>query len=163
MANGANYGSNFTKFDQSSPRKMVDVAEWGARMRVQYDTYETVGDEEAGSTISMARMPKGARVWQVIMVTDDVHASATLQVGDSSDPNRFITESICGDANKVHYMHPKAHAGDGNITLLGGVSGTGIDGFGYEYTSETDIIITTASATLSASKTINLAVFYTVD
>ena len=42
----------------------------------------------------MARMPKGARVWQVIMVTDDVHASAKLEVGDSSDPNRFITESI---------------------------------------------------------------------
>jgi len=163
MAATTNYGANFTKFDQNNPRKMADVAEWGARMRVQYDTYETDGNEDAGSTISMARMPKGARVWQVIMVTDDVHASATLQVGDSSDPNRFITESICGDANKVHYMHPKAHAGDGNITLLGGVSGTGIDGFGYEYTSETDIIITTADATLPASKTINLAVFYTVD
>jgi len=60
-------------------------------------------------------------------------------------------------------MHPKAHASDGNVTLLGGASGTGIDGFGYEYTAATDIIITTASATLAASKTINLCVFYSVD
>ena len=163
MAATTNYGANFTKFDQNNPRKMADVAEWGARMRVQYDTYETDGNEDAGSTISMARMPKGARVWQVIMITDDIHASAKLEVGDSSDTNRFITESICGDANKVHYMHPKATATDGAVTLAGGVSGTGIDGFGYEYTSETDIIITTSVATLPASKTINLAVFYTVD
>ena len=58
-------------------------------------------------------------------------------------------------------MHPKAQASDSNLTLLGGVSGTGIDGFGYEYTSETDIIITTATASISG--TVNLAVFYTVD
>ena len=163
MAATTNYGTNFTKFDQNVPKEQVNVAEHGARLRVQYDTYETDGNEEAGSTIAMARMPKGARVWQVILVTDDIHASATLQVGDSSDPNRFITESICGDDNKVHYMHPKAHASDGNVTLLGGASGTGIDGFGYAYTAETDIIITTASATLAASKTINLCIFYSLD
>ena len=163
MAATTNYGTNFTKFDQNVPKEQVNVAEHGARLRVQYDTYETDGNEGAGSTIAMARMPKGARVWQVILVTDDIHASATLQVGDSSDPNRFITESICGSANKVHYLHPKAHASDGNVTLLGGVSGTGIDGFGYAYTAETDIIITTASATLAASKTINLCIFYSLD
>jgi hypothetical protein len=163
MAATTNYGTNFTKFDQNVPKEQVNVAEHGARLRVQYDAYETDGNEGAGSTIAMARMPKGARVWQVILVTDDIHASATLQVGDSSDPNRFITESICGDDNKVHYMHPKAHASDGNVTLLGGASGTGIDGFGYAYTAETDIIITTASATLAASKTINLCIFYSLD
>ena len=154
------YGVNFTKYDQNDPRKMADVAEVGGRMRVQYDTYEADG-LASGSTISMARMPKGARVWNVVLITDDLSGSGTLQVGDSDDPNRFITESICGDANKVHYMHPKAHASDSNLTLLGGVSGTGIDGFGYEYTSEPDIIITTATAAITG--TVNLAVFYTVD
>ena len=154
------YGVNFTLFDQNTPKEMADVAEHGGRMRVQYDTYEA-SSLASGSTISMARMPKGSRVWQVILITDDLSGSGTLQVGDSSDPNRFITESICGDANKVHYMHPKAHASDSNVTLLGGVSGTGIDGFGYEYTAATDIIITTATAAVTG--TINLAVFYTVD
>ena len=163
MAATTNYGTNFTKFDQNVPKEQVNVAEHGARLRVQYDTYEADGNEGAGSTIAMGRLPKGSRVWQVILVTDDIHASATLQVGDSSDPNRFITESICGDDNKVHYMHPKAHASDGNVTLIGGASGTGIDGFGYAYTAETDIIITTASATLAASKTINLCIFYSLD
>jgi hypothetical protein len=154
------YGANFTKFDQNVPREQVNVAEHGARLRIQYDTYEA-SSAGAGTVIKMARMPKGARVWQIILVTDDLSGSGTLQVGDSSDPNRFITESICGDANKVHYMHPKAHASDGNVTLLGAVSGTGIDGFGYAYTAETDIIITTATAAVTG--TINLAVFYSVD
>lgn len=163
MAATTNYGANFTKFDQNQPKEMVNVAEHGARLRVQYDTYETDGNEGAGSTIAMARLPKGSRVWQVIMVTDDIHASATLAVGDSADPDRFITASICGDDNKVHYMHPKAHASDGNVTIIGGVSGTGIDGFGHAYTAQTDIIITTAAATLAASKTINLCVWYSVD
>jgi hypothetical protein len=154
------YGANFTKFDQNVPREQVNVAEHGARLRIQYDTYEA-SSAGAGTVIKMARMPKGARVWQIILVTDDLSGSGTLQVGDSSDPNRFITESICGDANKVHYMHPKAHASDSNVTLLGAVSGTGIDGFGYAYTAETDIIITTATAAVTG--TINLAVFYSVD
>ena len=154
------YGVNFTLFDQNTPKEMADVAEHGGRMRVQYDTY-AASALAAGSTISMARLPKGSRVWQVILVTDDLSDTATLQVGDSSDPNRFITESICGDDNKLTAMYPKATATDSAVTLLGGVSGTGIDGFGYEYTSATDIIITTATAAITGD--INLAVFYTVD
>jgi len=154
------YGVNFTKFDQNVPKEQVNVAEHGARLRIQYDTYEA-SSLSAADVVKMARMPKGSRVWQVILVTDDLSGSGTLQVGDSSDPNRFITESICGDANKVHYMHPKAHASDANVTLLGGVSGTGIDGFGYAYTAETDIIITVATAAVTG--TINLAIFYSLD
>jgi hypothetical protein len=109
----------------------------------------------------MFKLPKGARVWQMILITDDLSGSGTLQVGDSDDPNRFITESICGDANKVHYMHPKAHASDSNVTLLGGVSGTGIDAFGYALTAETTVIITTATAAVTG--TINLCCWYSID
>ena len=161
----AAYGVNFTKnfpveSGSTSAQSQVDVSEVGGRMRVAYDTYEA-SSLASGSTISMFKLPKGARVWQMILITDDLSGSGTLQVGDSDDPNRFITESICGDGNKVHYMHPKAHASDGNVTLLGGVSGTGIDGFGYATTAETTIIITTATAAITG--TVNLACFYTID
>ena len=159
------YGVNFTKnypveSGSSAAQSQVDVSEVGGRMRVAYDTYEA-SSLAADSTISMFKLPKGARVWQMILVTDDLHASSTLQVGDSSDPNRFITESICGDANKVHYMHPKAHASDSNVTLLGGVSGTGIDAFGYALTAETTVIITTSDAAIT--NTINLCCWYSID
>ena len=161
----AAYGVNFTKnfpaeAGSTAAQSQVDVSEVGGRMRVAYDTYEA-SSLGADSTISMFKLPKGARVWQMILITDSLSSSATLQVGDSGDPNRFITESICGDANKVHYMHPKAHASNSNVTLVGGVSGTGIDGFGYATTAETTVIITTADAAISG--TINLACFYTID
>ena len=159
------YGVNYTKnypieSGSTSAQSQVPVSEVGGRMRVAYDTYEA-SSLGAGSTVSMFKLPNGARIWQMVLVTDDLSGSGTLQVGDSSDPNRFITESICGDANKVHYMHPKAHASDGNVTLLGGVSGTGIDAFGYALTAETTVILTTATAALTG--TINLACFYTID
>ena len=35
MAATTNYGANFTKFDQNQPKEMVNVAEHGARLRVQ--------------------------------------------------------------------------------------------------------------------------------
>ena len=160
-AYGVNYAKNYPiESGSTSAQSQVPVSEVGGRMRVAYDTYEA-SSLGTGSTISMFKLPNGARIWQMILITDDVSGSGTLQVGDSSDPNRFITESICGDANKVHYMHPKAHASDGNVTLLGGVSGTGIDAFGYALTAETTIILTTATATLTG--TINLACFYTID
>ena len=159
------YGVNFTKnfpaeAGSSAAQSQVDVSEVGGRMRVVYDTYEA-SSLGAGSTVSMFKLPKGARVWQMILITDDLSGSGTLQVGDSDDPNRFITESICGDANKVHYMHPKAHASDSNVTLLGGVSGTGIDAFGYALTAETTVIITTATAAIT--NTINLCCWYSID
>ena len=159
------YGVNFTKnypveSGSTAAQSQVDVSEVGGRMRVAYDTYEA-SSLASGDTISMFKLPKGARIWQMVLVTDDLSGSGKLEVGDSGDPNRFITESICGDANKVHYMHPKAHASDSNVTLLGGVSGTGIDAFGYALTAETTVIITTATAAIT--NTINLCCWYSID
>ena len=159
------YGVNFTKnypveSGSSAAQSQVDVSEVGGRMRVAYDTYEA-SSLASGDTISMFKLPKGARIWQMVLVTDDLSGSGKLEVGDSGDPNRFITESICGDANKVHYMHPKATATDGAVTLAGGVSGTGIDAFGYALTAETTVIITTSDAAIS--NTINLCCWYSID
>ena len=159
------YGVNYTKnypieSGSTSAQSQVAVSEVGGRMRVAYDTYEA-SSLGAGSTVSMFKLPNGARIWQMTLVTDDLSSSGTLQVGDSSDTDRFITLSICGDANKVTAMYPKAAVTDGAVTLVGGVSGTGIDGFGYALTAETTIIITTATAAVTGD--INLACFYTID
>lgn len=156
--NGVNYAK--TNAPSDGNWKLNPVSEVGGTLRVLYDTY-VASSLAAGSTINVGRIPQDSRVWNVIMVTGDLSATATLSVGDSSDVDRFITASICGDANKVHYMHPKAHASDSNVTLLGGASGTGIDAFGHTYTAATDIIITTATAAISG--TIKIMVIYSID
>ena len=64
-------------------------------------------------------------------------------------------------ANKVSAMYPKVIDTHNAVTLDGGMSGAGIDSFGHEYTSATDIIVTVGTAAYSG--TIKVAVFYTVD
>ena len=155
------YGVNFTKFDQNTPKEMADVAEHGGRMRVQYDSYEASA-VAAAKTIAVARMPKGSRVWQVILVADaSGSTTSTLAVGDSSSAARFVSALKMNAANKVSAMYPKVTDTHGAVTLDGGMSGAGIDSFGHEYTAQTDILVTVGTAAYSG--TIKVAVFYTVD
>tara|TARA_R100001463_G_scaffold62534_1_gene115433 strand:+ start:2505 stop:2984 length:480 start_codon:yes stop_codon:yes gene_type:complete len=155
------YGVNFTKFDQNTPKEMAAVAEHGGRMRVQYDSYEASAIA-AAKTIAVARMPKGSRVWQVILVADaSGSTTSTLAVGDSGSAARFVSALKMNAANKVSAMYPKVSDTHGAVTLDGGMSGAGIDSFGHEYTSATDIIVTVGTAAYSG--TIKVAVFYTVD
>ena len=152
------YGVNFTKYDQNVPKEMVNVAENGGRLRVQYDTYEASA-LEAGSTISVARIPKGARIWDAFIIADALGSGHTLSLGDSDDVDRFITATLFNTANKMVSISPRP-TGTANAASTA-ASGTGIAAIGYEYTSETDIIITTASAAITG--TIKTAVFYSVD
>ena len=155
------YGVNFTKFDQNTPKEMVNVAEHGGRMRVQYDTYEAAA-LAATSTISVAKLPKGSRVWQVVLVADaGGAATSTLSVGDSASAARFVSALKMNAANKVSAMYPKVVDTHDAVTLAGGMSGAGIDSLGHEYTSVTDIIVTVGTASFRVS--IKVAVFYTVD
>ena len=52
-------GVNYTNYD-SSPRAMVESAQWGGRMRVMYDTYTATAALGTGSTIKVGRLPKNA-------------------------------------------------------------------------------------------------------
>ena len=155
------YGVNFTKFDQNTPKEMAAVAEHGGRMRVQYDTY-TAAAVAASKTIAVARMPKGSRVWQVIVVAGAGGSSTTtLAVGDSASATRFVSALKMNAANKVSAMYPKASDTHNAVTLDGGMSGAGIASFGHEYTSATDILVTVGTAAFTG--VIKVAVFYTVD
>ena len=128
------YGVNFTKFDQNVPKEQVNVAEHSGRMRVQYDSYEA----DAGGA-----------------------ATTTLSVGDSTTADRFVSALKMNAANKVSAMFPKVVDTHNSVDLAGGMSGSGIDSFGHEYTSETDIIITVGTAAFTG--TIKCCVWYTVD
>ena len=155
------YGVNFTKFDQNVPKEQVNVAEHSGRMRVQYDSYEASA-VAAAKTIAVARLPKGSRVWQVIVVADAGGSSTTtLSVGDSTTADRFVSALKMNAANKVSAMFPKAVDTHNSVDLAGGMSGSGIDSFGHEYTSETDIIITVGTAAFTG--TIKCCIWYTVD
>lgn len=135
-------GTNITNLD-AVPAVMASSAQVHGRLRVAYDTYEA-SSLASGSDITVARLPAGATVYEVVIVHDALGTSVTLAVGDSSDADRYITATAAATAGKVVLTEDGA-----------------IDGFGYENSAQTDVTITTGGA--AASGTIKSVVYYTVD
>ena len=73
-------GTNFTNIT-ADPVVKIDSGEWSGKMRVQYDTYEA-SSLASGSDISVARLPKGAKVYDVVIIHDALGSGVTLKVGD---------------------------------------------------------------------------------
>ena len=135
-------GVNFTNIT-ATPQVNADSSEWTGKLRVQFDTFEA-SSLASGSDISVARLPSGAKVYDVAIHNDALGSGVTLAVGDSADADRYITATAAANAGVIS-MH-----NDGAI-----------DGFGFEQTAETDILITTGGG--SASGTIKMKVVYAVE
>ena len=134
-------GTNFTNIT-ADPVVKIDSGEWSGKMRVQYDTYEA-SSLASGSDISVARLPKGSKVYDIV-VHFDALGSATISVGDSGAAARYIAATSVSSAGQMSMSQEGA-----------------IDGVGYENTAETDILLTTGSASISG--TIKCVVMYTVE
>jgi len=134
-------GVNFTNIT-ADPVVNADSGEWSGKLRVQYDTYEA-SSLAAASDISVARLPKGAKVYDIVVHFDALGSGTSLKVGDSSDDDRYIAATVTTSAGQMSMSQEGA-----------------IAGFGYEQPSETDIILTNAG---TATGTIKCAVFYTVE
>ena len=134
-------GVNFTK-RTAEPVEKVIASQSHGRLRVQYDSYEA-SSLASGSDISVAKLPAGAIVYDIV-VDFDALGSATIAVGDSADADRYITATSVSSAGQMSMSQEGA-----------------IDGFGYENTAETDILLTTGSAAITG--TVKCAVFYSMD
>lgn len=135
-------GANFTNIT-ATPVVKADSSEWHGNIRVQYDSYEA-SSLASGSDISVARLPKGAKVYDVIVHFDALGTSSTVSVGDADDADRFITATSTASAGQMSMSQEGA-----------------IAGFGYEAPAETDILLTTGGATITG--TIKVAVMYSVE
>ena len=134
-------GTNFTNIT-ADPIVKIDSGEWSGKMRVQFDTFEA-SSLASGSDISVARLPKGAKVYDIV-VHFDALGSATISVGDSGAAARYIAATSVSSAGQMSMSQEGA-----------------IDGVGYENTEETDILLTTGSAAITG--TIKCVVMYTVE
>lgn len=141
------YGVNKTKVRTGpTPDNICDPGELAGKVRVMTDTYEAAG-VVAASTIHMGdTLPNGARILDVI-ITFDALGSATVEVGDSTDTDRYIDATSTASAGTVSMVEDDNV--DGLLYEIGTNSGDG------------DIIITTASAAITG--TIRLVVFYTYE
>ena len=117
-------------------------------MMVWHDTYEA-SSLGSGSDITIARIPAGATIHDVIIKADALGGSSTLKVGDSGDDDRYL--AAVGTWNA---------AGQAQSMLAGSTAAnTAVAGLGYKVSSETDLIITTGGASITG--TIYFWVYYT--
>ena len=119
-------------------------------MMVWHDTYEA-SSLASGSDITIARIPAGATIHDVVIKADALGGSSTLKVGDSGDDDRYL--GVVGTWNV---------AGQTQSMLGGSSTGaatTAVTGVGYKVSSSTDIVITTGGASITG--TIFCWVYYT--
>mgnify|MGYP003132326410 FL=1 len=111
-------------------------------MMVWHDTYEA-SSLASGSDITIARIPAGATIHDVVIKADALGGSSTLIVGDSGDDNRYLaavgTWNVAGQTQSML---------GGSST---GAATTAVTGVGYKVSSSTDIVITTGGATISGT------------
>ncbi len=117
-------------------------------MMVWHDTYEA-SSLGSGSDITIARIPAGATIHDVIVKCDALGGSSTLTVGDSGDADRYL--AAVGTWNAAGQVQ----------SMLGGstAANTAVAGVGYKVSSATDLIITTGGASITG--TIYFWVYYT--
>ena len=111
-------------------------------MMVWHDTYEA-SSLASGSDITIARIPAGATIHDVVIKADALGGSSTLKVADSGDDDRYL--GVVGTWNV---------AGQTQSMLGGSSTGaatTAVTGVGYKVSSSTDIVITTGGATISGT------------
>tara|TARA_R100001082_G_C4320954_1_gene141103 strand:+ start:214 stop:651 length:438 start_codon:yes stop_codon:yes gene_type:complete len=117
-------------------------------MMVWHDTYEA-SSLGSGSDITIARIPAGATIHDVVIKADALGGSSTLKVGDSGDDDRYL--AAVGTWNA---------AGQCQSMLAGSTAAnTAVAGLGYKVSEATDLKITTGGATISG--TIYFWVYYT--
>lgn len=117
-----------------------------------YAEYELTAALVDDDVIQMVKVPEGARVLEVILTTDDLDTDASpalaLNVGDGSDPNRYIAASTIGQTGGTVRM------GQGIVTSTSSHT--------YAADDTIDIHVETAPATGAATGTLCLTVLYTM-
>ena len=125
------------------PSVMLKAAEAHGRMRVWYESYTTETGVAQNDTVTFARLPKGATIYNVTVSAEALGSSVTVAVGDSASAARFISATAMNTDNKVITS---------NVTA----------GIGHAYTAQTDVIMTLGGGTPTAAKNIKVYITYSL-
>jgi len=135
---------NRTKADSPTSDNVLSPGTLGGRVRVLTDQV-TLAAEGNPATIEVGRkLQAGAIILGVELYNAALGAATTLDVGDSDDPNRYLT---IADANTAGWTKDLNLAGvqykvgtndgDDEITItLGGGAGTGLVAVNVYYTED---------------------------
>ena len=85
------YGENYTKSNVDVPFTIVDHAEINGRVMSAYDEITLAADLANGDVIYLSKIPAGARVKRVSIVSPDLGTTGALNIGVTGDATAFAT------------------------------------------------------------------------
>ncbi len=109
------FGDNSTKRTQNVPAEKVKVKEEHGRIRVAYDEITFSAALSSADVIVLAKIPKGAKVYDVVVSVDtvmggsvdaDIGWGAGVNGDEAADPNGF------GSAVDLNTLVPQKMEGD---------------------------------------------------
>lgn len=148
----AYYGVNNTLNVQDVPSQKIPPGDFAGKLRVARDSF-TVGASgtlTTADTIELMKIPKGARVIDVIAYADEMGGAGAFDIGDGSDADRFIDGLDAGSAAAIKRM---SQASPGAGVLAGSLFD--------ELSAEITVTVTpVTNPTTPASKKIEVVVLY---
>ena len=148
------YGTNYTIVRAITPATVLSPGIVGGQVKVLTDSYTCAGTEVTGDLIYMGnKLPKGAKILEVLLHTTALGAGVTLNVGDAEDDNRYISAVDCSGAVVIRM---EAAEIAGRIYEIDETVSTSLD-------SSIIVDVNAADTVLTASATIKIVVFYTFE
>ncbi len=103
------YGVNKTKLNSPTGSNILDAGINKAKVCFMYDYYEASALAAASVIELCDKLPKGAIVTKITVLADDLQGSATIDLGDALDDDRYgAAIDISGQA--ATYVFPEAAA-----------------------------------------------------
>lgn len=144
---GSVNGTNYAKAINPSGDNIIGPGLWGARVRVQADSY-TLASTASGTVIRVAKLPKGAKVIAVLLNNEALGTSVTLAVGNggSGQSAIFAAAAAAHAATSAPKVCQLTAASAYEVGTLAG-----------------DDVVTVTTGGATGSGAISTAVLYTVD
>lgn len=151
------YSVGYTDAFVDVPSEKVKANKHYGKARWAYDTYALSADTASGDKLYMFKLPKGARILDVILAATDLDGSGgTLDVG--------YEYNASGDSALTDDLD--AFLADVDVTsaaTVGMIEQANMAGFGYELEGEADIVVSFDGDCDATTGTIKLAVQFVVE
>lgn len=151
------YGVNATKRANQAIPQLIPQGEEAGNMKIAYDEYTLSADLVGGTdTIRMMKLPKGARVLDVILKFDDLDGSGgTLDLGWEAGEEAVESASPAGFLSNVDVTSA------GLVTMQD--DQPSVAGLFKKFEEEVQVTIAVDGDTDATSGSIKLAIYYIID
>jgi len=149
------YGANRTKMNSPTGSNILDQGINKSNICYMFDSYEAVA-AATGDIIFMGDLlPDGAVVTRITLLADDLGGTATIDIGDVLDPDRYSGTTVDISGAATTYVYPEQTAG------------IDVDAYGYQVvdtgvtsTSSNQIQITVLTSAITG--TIRMGIEYAI-